>query len=142
MRPLESKTAFHFFFIKTTFIFIFCTGFVTSGKVDTSISPYLRHIIAEAVSGDPLSYCDAFLGKPNKEYCEWIQKPNSWGGAIELSVLSVFYGIEIVVVNVLNSVVNRFGEDKNYGQRVFLLFDGIHYDPLYSENDQVWMLDF
>lgn len=93
------------------------------------------------MSGDPSSYCEAFLGKPNKEYCEWIQKPNSWGGAIELSVLSEFYGIEMVVVNVLNSVVNRFGEDKNYGQRVFLLFDGIHYDPLYSENDQVWLFD-
>lgn len=26
-------------------------------------------------------------------------------------------------------------EDKNYGLRVFLLFDGIHYDPLYMETD-------
>ncbi|XP_077290955.1 yod1 deubiquitinase [Arctopsyche grandis] len=111
-------------------------GFVTSGKVDTSIAPYLRKVIAEAVAGDRINYCEAFLGKPNAEYCDWIQKPNSWGGAIEISVLSTFYGIEIDVVNVLNAVVNKFGEDKDYGQRVFLLFDGIHYDPLYSEKPE------
>lgn len=73
------------------------------------------------------------LGKPNEEYCEWILKPDSWGGAIELAVLSNYYGIEMAVVDTLNAIINRFGEDQRYAHRVFLLFDGIHYDPLFLE---------
>lgn len=43
----------------------------------------------------------------------------------------------MAVVDTLNAIINRFGEDKNYGQRVFLLFDGVHYDPLYLEQSDV-----
>lgn len=93
----------------------------------------MREIIANAVSSDPEQYCEAILAKPNKDYCEWILKSSSWGGGIELSILSQFYGMEIAVVDVRNGIINRFGEDQRYAQRVFLLFDGIHYDPLYLE---------
>lgn len=31
-------------------------------------------------------------------------------------------------------MINRFGEDKHYPMRGFLLYDGIHYDPLYLES--------
>lgn len=31
-------------------------------------------------------------------------------------------------------MINRFGEDKHYSMRGFLLYDGIHYDPLYLES--------
>ncbi len=47
-----------------------------------------RRVIAETVAGDPEEYSEAFLGKPNKEYCAWIKDPQKWGGAIELSILS------------------------------------------------------
>lgn len=80
------------------------------------------------------TYNEAMLGRPNDEYCEWIRKPASWGGAIEVSILANYYGIEIDVVDITNALINRFGEDKEYGMRVFLLFDGIHYDPLYLES--------
>ncbi|XP_068143432.1 ubiquitin thioesterase Otu1 [Drosophila tropicalis] len=108
--------------------------FVLNGKVDTSEgSEMMRHIIAQEVAADPQQYNDAVLGKSNSEYCSWIQKADSWGGAIEVSILSNYYGIEIDVVDIQNAIINRFGEDKNFGLRVFLLFDGIHYDPLYME---------
>lgn len=108
-------------------------GFVLGGKVDTTCGSYMRQIIAEQVASDEDKYSEAILGKPNKEYCKWILKPESWGGAIELAVLSNYYGIEIAVVDTMNGVINRFGEDRNYVYRVFLIFDGIHYDPLYRE---------
>lgn len=57
-----------------------------------------------------------------------------------MAILSRFYGIEMAVVDTLNAIINRFGEDKNYGQRVFLLFDGVHYDPLYLEQADVSFL--
>lgn len=47
-----------------------------------------RRVIAETVAADPEQYSEAFLGKPNNEYCRWIQDPQNWGGAIELSILS------------------------------------------------------
>lgn len=109
-------------------------GYVLNGQVDTDVGIIMRNIIAEHVSSDPETYTEAFLGKPNREYCDWIRRIDSWGGAIEVSILSSFYGIEIDVVDITNAIINRFGEDKNYGQRVFLLFDGIHYDPLYMES--------
>lgn len=112
-------------------------GFVLSGKIDTTLAPSMRQIIAETVSKDTENYCEAILGKPNKEYCNWILKADSWGGAIELAVLSNYYGIEMAVVDTLNAIINRFGEDQKYAQRVFLLFDGIHYDPLFLEPLQV-----
>lgn len=108
-------------------------GFVLGGKVDTTSGTYMRKIIAEQVASDEDKFSEAILGKPNKEYCKWILKSESWGGAIELAALSNYYGIEIAVVDTMNGVINRFGEDRNYDYRVFLIFDGIHYDPLYRE---------
>ncbi|XP_045765924.1 ubiquitin thioesterase OTU1 [Maniola jurtina] len=108
-------------------------GFVLNGNVDTSVHTLMRQIIAMEVASDNDTYNEALLGRPNAEYCAWIQQPSSWGGAIEVAILSRFYGLEMAVVDTLNAIINRFGEDKNYGQRVFLLFDGVHYDPLYLE---------
>lgn len=108
-------------------------GFVLNGNVDTTAHTLMRQIIAMEVASDHETYNEAMLGKPNDEYCVWIQQPSSWGGAIEVAILSRFYGLEMAVVDTLNAIINRFGEDKNYGQRVFLLFDGVHYDPLYLE---------
>lgn len=93
----------------------------------------MRQIIATDVAKDLQTYNLAYLGRTNEEYCEWIQKSESWGGAIEVSILSEFYGIEIAVVDIINGIINHFGEDKKYGCRSFLLYDGIHYDPLYLE---------
>ena len=107
---------------------------MVNGKIDTECADYLRQVIAEHVSNDKETYTEAFLAKPNTEYCDWIRKSSSWGGAIEVSILSSYYGMEIDVVDITNALINRFGEDKNYGMRVFLLFDGIHYDPLYLES--------
>lgn len=111
--------------------------FVLNGKIDNEGSEMMRQIIAQEVAADPQQYNDAMLGKSNPEYCAWIQKPDSWGGAIEVAILSNYYGVEIDVVDIQNAIINRFGEDRNYAVRVFLLFDGIHYDPLYMETETV-----
>ncbi|XP_033214738.1 ubiquitin thioesterase OTU1 isoform X2 [Belonocnema kinseyi] len=110
-------------------------GFVINGKVDPACADYMRSIVASAVAQEPDNFSEAILGRPNAEYCKWIQQPDSWGGAIELSVLSKYYGMEIVVVDSINAIINRFGEDHQYPLRVFLMFDGIHFDPLYLERE-------
>lgn len=109
--------------------------FVLNRKIADSseVAPYFRKLVSETISKDPTTYSEAILGKPVHEYCTWIQDSKSWGGAIELSILANFYGIEIDVLDTLNGIINRFGEDQKYPFRVFLMFDGIHYDPLYME---------
>jgi ubiquitin thioesterase OTU1 len=103
------------------------------GKCDKNSSSLMRELVAATVKSQPEMYSEALLGKPNKDYCKWIQQDDSWGGAIEIAILSSYYGLEIDVVDTQNAIINKFGEDQNYGQRILLIYDGIHYDPLYLE---------
>lgn len=103
---------------------------LTHGIVDDQIGKSMRKIIAETVASDKQHFDDAFLGKSNADYCNWILDDNNWGGAIELSILCKYYETEIVAIDVKNTILNRFGEDSHYSQRMLLLYDGLHYDPL------------
>lgn len=40
----------------------------------------LLKVIAATVASDPTRYSEAFLGKPNEEYCSWILDSEKWGG--------------------------------------------------------------
>ncbi|XP_077337325.1 ubiquitin thioesterase OTU1 [Lithobates pipiens] len=103
---------------------------VEGGVYDPACAPDMRSLIAEIVASDPTSYSEAVLGKSNEEYCLWIRRDDTWGGAIEVSILSKFYQCEICVVDTQTVRIDRFGEDAGYTRRVFLIYDGIHYDPL------------
>ncbi|XP_055884078.1 ubiquitin thioesterase OTU1-like isoform X1 [Biomphalaria glabrata] len=107
---------------------------MNEGLKDVSASLHLREVIAGIVSSNPDTYCEGILGKPNSAYCKWIRDKNSWGGGIELSILSQYYHTEIAVVDTQSGRVDRFGEDRNYKERIFLIYDGIHYDPLVYES--------
>ncbi|GKV42653.1 hypothetical protein SLEP1_g50028 [Rubroshorea leprosula] len=37
-------------------------------------------VIAATVASDSTKYSEAFLGKPNEEYCAWILDSEKWGG--------------------------------------------------------------
>ncbi|KAL4226742.1 aminotransferase [Mactra antiquata] len=103
------------------------------GVVDLSVNSQMRELIAGIVMSDPNTYNEAFLGKSNSSYCKWIMKNDSWGGAIEISILSQYYNVEIDVVDTQSGRIDRFGEDKNYPNRILVIYDGIHYDPLIME---------
>ena len=131
---------------------------MSDGRLDLEVAPLMRDIIVGAVSSQPALYSEVLLGKPNAEYCQWILKGESWGGAIEVSILSKYYAVEIDVVgkrmvcprgvvvqsrcqrhshcvfvsptDTQSGRIDRFGEDMEYPKRIFLLYDGIHYDPL------------
>ncbi|XP_012683263.2 ubiquitin thioesterase OTU1 isoform X2 [Clupea harengus] len=103
---------------------------VEGGVYDLACAPEMRSLIAQIVASDPTAYSEAVLGKTNEEYCAWIRREDTWGGAIEVSILSKFYQCEICVVDTQTVRVDRFGEDAGYHKRVLLIYDGIHYDPL------------
>ncbi len=103
------------------------------GETNRIHASQLRNIIAQVVSSNTEMYSEAFLGKSNTEYCVWILKQDSWGGAIEISILSEFYQVEIDVLDTQSIRIDRFGESKGYKNRVMLIYDNIHYDPLVLE---------
>jgi hypothetical protein len=100
----------------------------------------MRRVCAAVVAGDELSYPDAALEKPRSEYGAWIAKQDTWGGALELSILAAHGGgrcgtacsfddVALVCVDVRTGVDQRYagpGATRN----CYLLFDGVHYDPL------------
>ncbi|KAJ3708418.1 hypothetical protein LUZ61_012123 [Rhynchospora tenuis] len=93
-------------------------------------APELRQVIAAAVASDTTKYNEAFLGKTNDEYCSWIMDPEKWGGAIELSILSEYYGREIAAYDIQTTRCDLYGQEKKYNERVMLIYDGLHYDAL------------
>lgn len=106
---------------------------MNGGKINLQCASQMRELIAGIVMSDPETYSEAFLGKSNSNYCKWIMESDSWGGAIEISILSMYYDVEIDVVDTQTGRVDRFGEDRNYSKRVLLIYDGVHYDPLVME---------
>jgi ubiquitin thioesterase OTU1 len=80
----------------------------------------------------------AMLGMSKDEYINNIQNPSTWGGAIELKLFSDMFQVEIASIDVQSNRVDIFGQDKNYPQRIFVLYNGVHYDPLvmaYTEDN-------
>ncbi len=85
-------------------------------------------MIAQYVLGRPEVYSEAVLGKPPAEYAEWIQRPQSWGGAIELSIFSEVYSVEIASFDVQSGRMYLFGEGKGLRNRIYLQYTGVHYE--------------
>jgi len=90
----------------------------------------LRRKIAEVVVAHPTKFTEAFLGQPNMAYCSWIQEPDTWGGAIELSILSFVYCTEIVSLDVQTGRMDVYGQGEGYVTRVFVVYTGRHYDAM------------
>jgi ubiquitin thioesterase OTU1 len=106
---------------------------IEDGKLDLDCQKFMRDLIAQTVKADQNTFNEGVLGKENKAYCDWIKNQTTWGGQIEVSILSKYYKIEICVVDIQTCRIDRFGEDCNYPKRVFIIYDGIHFDPLYLQ---------
>ncbi|KAJ4321537.1 ubiquitin-specific protease otu1 [Neodidymelliopsis sp. IMI 364377] len=88
----------------------------------------LRSMVAQSIQRDPEYYNEAILQRTPDDYCKWIQYSDSWGGGIELSILSQEFDIEIASINVQDLRVDRFNEGKS--RRCILVYSGIHYDTI------------
>lgn len=88
----------------------------------------LRSLVAQGIQADTDMYNEAVLQRKPDEYCQWIQYSDSWGGGIELAILSQHFDIEIASINVQDLRVDRFNEGRP--RRCFLVYSGIHYDTI------------
>lgn len=91
-------------------------------------APTLRREVAEYILSHPEKFSNVVLEMDPQRYARTIQTPDRWGGAIELSILSDIYDIEICSVDVKTQRVDRYGEAKP--TRCLLLYSGIHYDRI------------
>ncbi|KAJ5210328.1 Ovarian tumor otubain [Penicillium cf. griseofulvum] len=101
-------------------------GAAVMGDMDTMVE--LRSIVAGAIQSNPTEYTAAILGKKPDEYCTWIQNEDSWGGAIELKILSEYFNIEICSIDV--QTLNMFQFNEGAPTRCIVVYSGIHYDVL------------
>lgn len=92
----------------------------------------LRQIVAKMIEEDP-DYYQHWISEPLQTYCDSIRKDETWGGDVELQCLSRHFQQEICVVNSISCGLINYGESENFGSRILLLYDGIHYDPLAYE---------
>ncbi|KAF2704152.1 OTU-domain-containing protein [Pleomassaria siparia CBS 279.74] len=88
----------------------------------------LRSMVAQAIQADPERFNEAVLQQAPDKYCEWISYSDSWGGGIELSILSQEFDVEICSINVEDLRVDKFNEGRP--KRCFLVYSGIHYDTI------------
>lgn len=86
----------------------------------------LRSVVAQTIQSQPDLYTKGMLEKEPAEYCRWISREDSWGGGIELSILSQHFDIEICSINVQDLRIDRFNEGRP--TRTVLVYSGIHYD--------------
>jgi ubiquitin thioesterase OTU1 len=94
----------------------------------------MRELIAVEIVSNPDLYSQAILDKEPSEYCEWIMQNDTWGGGIELSILSKCFQVRLAVVDINNLAIEYFGED--YSNIIYLLYDGVHYDVLVKKGDK------
>ncbi|KAF7590178.1 aminotransferase [Aspergillus hancockii] len=88
----------------------------------------LRSVVAQIIQENPDVYSEAVLEKKPDDYCRWIQNEDSWGGGIELSILSKHFDIEICSIDVQTLRIDRFNEGPP--TRCILVYSGIHYDTV------------
>lgn len=103
-------------------------------KYLTKTSVDLREIVAQYILSDPINYNDAILGKPRDDYVQWITKPTSWGGAIELQILSDFLGVCVNSIDVETGRVDSFNPDAQ--EYIVVFYTGIHYDAVVYKNSK------
>lgn len=93
----------------------------------------LRELVSCIIEGDPDTFNDITLDQPRATYLQWIRRDDSWGGYIELIAFSKAYGIQVIVIDVLSGRKDEYG-DVSMGRRIFLMYDGLHYDALAAED--------
>lgn len=70
----------------------------------------MRELIAVEIISNPDLFCEAILEKNPEAYCKWIMQDDTWGGGIELSILSKTFQMKLGVVDINHITIENFGE--------------------------------
>lgn len=104
-------------------------AYVLKNKSRTD-GPALRQECADIVLANREVFNATLLGRSPQDYVQWLRQPTSWGGQIELLVLSFLFQTELVALDLQSARFERIGQDKGYATRVFVVYTGNHYDAI------------
>lgn len=91
----------------------------------------LRQLVSSKIASDPFTYNEMVLGRPIDKYCEWIEKKDSWGGAIELGIIAEALEIRINCFDVELGNMMVFQDEASKPEKfICLVYSGIHYDSI------------
>ena len=70
-------------------------------------------------------------GRDAAAYAVHIQDPAVWGGGVDMRALAEHFGVQVAAVNVqTQGGVNVFCEDRPFMRRIYVIYDGLHFDAL------------
>lgn len=95
---------------------------------------HFRQIISDYIKNN--NFEEGLFGMPKEEYALKILDIKSRGGGIEFKIFSDMYKIEIASIDVQTNRVNIYGEDNGFKRRIYLVYNGVHYDPLVLNNGE------
>ena len=76
-------------------------------------------------------------------YSAQILRPTTWGGGIELRILSDHFDVQINSIDIATGRIDRYGEDSASAEEVvFVAYSGIHYDAITLQSDPDDPLEF
>ena len=103
-------------------------AYTTYRDTDFALSYQLRSLCADEIVTNTTTYNSAVLGGiAPTQYAEWILQPDSWGGGIEIAILSEKLEVAIFVLDMDALKYEKFNED-SFSKFIVVLFTGIHYD--------------
>lgn len=105
------------------------SGSYLEGGISPSKS--LRSVVKSYIESNPDKYNEAVLERSPEDYCSWITKKDSWGGAIELGILADWFNLRINCIDVgLGNFISFEPESTPPKKFIVLVYSGIHYDVL------------
>lgn len=97
----------------------------------------MRQLVASVMLSNPDKFNREELGKEPQQYVDWLTSgPHSWGGIPELKALADIYGVEFGVVVIHDTEVLMFNHNKGLQERIYVLFDGTHYNLCVQKRSQ------
>lgn len=107
----------------------YCT--VGPESIETSSTQeHFRSVVAETILSKPDDYSEAILGRPANDYAKWIQRSESWGGAIELKILAEFLNITLVAADIESGALYRFNDVEQAESFSIVAYSGVHYESI------------
>ena len=107
-------------------------NYALHGKYNSQLSQQLRDNVADEVVNNSSRYDTVYLdSKSHSQYASYIRNRSQWGGSVELYILSQYYNICIITIDIESLQPYRYNDTAP--QCVYLVYSGIHYDTLVDD---------
>lgn len=107
-------------------------GYVCMRSLDCMTE--LRSIVTSTIRARPAEYPAAVLGMATDAYCARMARADTWGGEIEMKILSDHFGVQLAAVDCKSGHLYRYNE--HLGRVVYIAYSGIHYDAVALARDE------